>query len=108
MRILVISAVAIVVLWVIASRTAGDPSSSAVIGEIHQLQDAQVDFYSRHGRYAESIAELAPELELGKSGYRFRVTAQGNSYTIEAKPLNGHGTAFFSDETMVVKSSRTN
>ena len=107
MRILVITTVAIVVLWVIGSRMLADRSSSAVIGDIHALQDAQVEFYSRHGRYAASIAELSPELELGKHGYHFRVTGNGNSYSIDARPITGHGQVFLSDETLVIRSSRT-
>jgi hypothetical protein len=107
MRILLLTVAAIVGVWIAGSylRDMGnDASITAVIGQIHALQTAQVDFYSRHGRYAASIEELAPELELDKGPYRFRVTAKGNSYSIEAAPASGHGQVFLSDETMVVRT----
>jgi len=50
---------------------------------------------------------LAPELEHANGSYRYRISANGNSYTIEAKPVNGHGNAFFSDETLAIRSVRT-
>jgi hypothetical protein len=110
MRILVLTVVTIVGVWVAGTyliSLSNDARVSAVIGEIHTLQTAQVDFYSRHGRYAESMAELAPELDGGVTdGYRFRVTANGNSYLIEARPVRGHGQIFLSDESLTVKSVR--
>ena len=39
--------------------------------------------------------------------YRFRVTADGNSYTLEARPIRGHGQIFLTDETLVIKSGRS-
>jgi len=110
MRILVLTVVTVVGLWTVAAYLrsfTNDAQVSAVIGEIHRLQTEQVDFYSRHGRYAGSIGELAPELEHANGSYRYRISANGNSYTIEAKPVNGHGNAFFSDETLAIRSVRT-
>ena len=110
MRILFVTAAAIVGLWIAGSylrHARSEASATAVIGKIKALQDDQIDFYSRHGRYAGSIAELAPEMEHSDGlGYCFRVTASGNSYTIDATPLNGHGNAFFSDETLAIRSVR--
>jgi hypothetical protein len=111
MRILALTAIATVTLWILVSRSVNDAGASAVIREIHTLQTAQVDYYSRHGRYASSLTQLVPELAKGEAGgYRFRVTANGNSYTIFAEPVKPGVTGrrtFFSDETMVVRESRS-
>jgi hypothetical protein len=107
MRFLILSAAATVVLAIVAYRPLNDEGRNATtIRQMHELQMAQVDYYARHGQYAGSIGELAPALLQGHTGgYRFRVTAGGNSYAIVAEPI-GPGTSFFADETMVIRSSR--
>jgi type IV pilus assembly protein PilA len=111
MRYLILSAAATAVLCIVAVRSLNrEGREAAVIEQIHTLQTAQVDYYSTHGRYAASVEELAPELVNGESnGYRFHVTANGNSYTILAEPAGSGVSArrsFFSDETMVVRESQ--
>jgi hypothetical protein len=110
MRIFFLTVIAGIVLWFVASRVARttDGDGNAARQTIFALQDAQVDFYSRHGRYAASIAELAPELPDGqKDGYRFSITTQGNSYTIRAEPLYPRAGAhtLYSDETLVIRDT---
>ena len=109
MRLLLLSVIATVGVGV-AVLTLQDGGRGAAIDEIHALQSAQVDYYTQHGRYAASIKELAPELSGGeKEGYRFRVTSQGNSYTIFAEPLRvqlGGRRTFYADETLAIRESR--
>jgi hypothetical protein len=108
MRFLFLSAVATVGLWILCTHL---PSSQvgapAVIGRLRDLHGAQIDYYTRHGRYAADIAELDPELATGeKLGYRFRVTTSGNSYSISAVPVRSGAQTFYSDETLVIRESR--
>jgi hypothetical protein len=104
MRFLILSAVFTVVAVVVGYQVAGQSRVTAVISSLKRLNTAQLDYYIRHGRYAASINELAPELADGANGYRFRVSAIGNSYTIVAEP-RWAGATFYTDETLVIRNS---
>jgi hypothetical protein len=68
-----------------------------------------VRFRAQHGRYAGSLDELTPllppALATGASGqYRFRVTGDGVSYSIQAEPAAGRGRPLYSDQTLGIRS----
>jgi hypothetical protein len=75
---------------------------------IRQLHSAQASFRVQHGRYAESLDELGPlipsDLPAGVSGrYRFHITGDGTSYSIQAVPLDGRGRPLYSDQTLAIR-----
>jgi len=94
------------------------------IGTIHQ---AETQYYSQFGHYAESLAELGPPpsgaaspaaadlipkvLADGKnSGYVFAVAASPTGYSVSAVPeaFNSSGRrTFFSDQTLVIRQNWT-
>lgn len=107
MRVLFLSALITLGLCVFVFRHQGDLGVSPVIGQIQRIHTAQVDFYSRHGRYAASLTELSHELAVEQpSGYRLTLEGHGNSYVVRAQPAGSSGPTFFSDETMVIRRSR--
>ena len=94
------------------------------IGTIHQ---AETQYYSQFGKYAESMAQLGPpasgaagpaaadlipkDLADGKkTGYIFTVVASPTGYSINAVPEAFGSTGsrtFFSDQTLVVHQNYT-
>jgi type IV pilus assembly protein PilA len=94
------------------------------IGTIHQ---AETQYYSQFGKYAQSLTELGPpasgapgptaadiipkNLADGKnSGYLFTVAASPTGYIVTAAPevFNSTGSrSFFSDQTLVIRQSYT-
>ncbi len=94
------------------------------IGTIHQ---AETQYYSQFGNYAQSLAALGPpasgapgpnasdiipkNLADGKnSGYLFTVTGSPTGYSVTAVPeaFNSTGSrTFFSDQTLVIRQSYT-
>jgi len=94
------------------------------IGTIHQ---AETQYYSQFGRYAQSLVELGPpasgapgpassdiipkNLADGKnSGYLFTVAGSPTGYSVTAAPevFNSTGSrSFFSDQTLVIRQSYT-
>jgi hypothetical protein len=96
---------------------------TAALRAIQTINTAEVQYNSQFGRYAASLAELGPpangqpgpsgadviasDLAQGdKEGYKFTVTGNGISYTVNANPTtfgtNGTHT-YYSDQTMVVR-----
>jgi Tfp pilus assembly protein PilE len=72
---------------------------------------AQAQYYSKHQQYAESLAELQPQLpgDLAsgtKYGYRFRMRGSATSYEVHAEPLMNGGASFYSNQTLVIRQSR--
>jgi hypothetical protein len=74
-----------------------------VFKRITTLHTAQAQFYSRFGRFADSLQELDSAGE--SNGYRFRSSRTDKGYTVSANPIHcgtsGRRT-FFSDETLVI------
>lgn len=75
---------------------------------IRQLHTAQASFRAQHGRYAASLDELRPlipsDLAAGVSSrYRFHMTGDGMSYSIQAVPLDGRRRPLYSDETLRIQ-----
>jgi type II secretory pathway pseudopilin PulG len=75
---------------------------------IRRLHTAQAGFRAQHGRYAESLDELKPlipsDLASGVSNrYRFHMTGDGTSYSIQAVPLDGRWRPLYSDETLQIR-----
>ncbi len=95
-----------------------------MIGTVHQ---AETQYYSQYGRYAQSLTELGPpasgadgpaaagiipkNLADGKaSGYLFTVVASPTGYSVTAVPEafgNSGGRTFFSDQTLVIRNNYT-
>jgi hypothetical protein len=107
---LFLSAIVTVGLCVIAFLSVGERRTIPVIDEIRRVHTAQVDFYSSHGRYANSLAELSPMmLSVESTGYRLTVEGHGNSYTVHAEPLQSTAkdrVTFYTDETLIVRRHR--
>jgi len=79
-----------------------------VIQSITQFHTAQASFKVRHGRYAESFDELGPlissDLAMGASDrYRFHMTGDGTSYSIQAEPSDGRDRPIYSDQTLAIR-----
>ena len=94
------------------------------IGSIHQ---AETQYYSTYGKYAQNLLELGPpasgadgpsaagilpkNLADGKaSGYLFTVAATPTGYSVNANPEafgNSGGRTFFSDQTLVIRNNYT-
>jgi type IV pilus assembly protein PilA len=95
----------------------------AAIRQINTLHQAQTQYYSQFGRFAESLAQLGPaegatagpaaadlipgDLALGdKTGYRFAMAPSAEGYTVTAVPVafNSSGRrTFYSDQTLVIR-----
>ena len=102
-----------------------DSQETAAIAAIRTLHTAQVEFYSRYGRYAASLTELGPppsgaaspsaadlisnDLAVGeKSGYKLALTATPDGYAINADPVafnSRAGRTFYSDQTLVIREN---
>jgi type IV pilus assembly protein PilA len=97
----------------------------AAIREITTIHQAETQYYSQFGKYAESLAQLGPPasgapgpnaaeiipkgLADGKaSGYIFNVAATPTGYAVTAIPetYNGSGRrTFYSDQTIVIRQN---
>lgn len=97
----------------------------AAIQQIRTIHQAETQYYSQFGKYAENLTELGPPasgaagpnaadlipkvLADGKnSGYVFTVAASPTGYSVHADPeqfgSSGRRT-FFSDQTLVVRNN---
>lgn len=80
---------------------------------IMEMNVAQVQHFSRFGRYAASLAELAPAADLArdeKRGYRFGLSLTPAGYRITAIPTGpGHGDrrVLSSDQSLVIRQDGT-
>jgi type IV pilus assembly protein PilA len=94
------------------------------IGTVHQ---AETQYYSQYGRYAQNLTELGPpasgaagpaaadiipkSLADGKnSGFLFTVVGSPTGYSVNATPEafgSSGGRSFFSDQTLVIRQSLT-
>lgn len=99
----------------------------AAIRQITTIHQAETQYYSQFGKYAESLVELGPPasgaagpasadlipkvLADGKnSGYVFAVQASPTGYSVTAVPeaFNSSGRrTFFSNETLVIRNNWT-
>lgn len=99
----------------------------AAIRQVTTIHQAETQYYSQFGKYADSLAELGPPasgapgpaaadlipkvLADGKnSGYVFTVQASPTGYTVTAVPevFNSSGRrTFFSDQTLVIRNNWT-
>ena len=98
---------------------------TAAIQEIKTIHQAQTEYYSLYGKYADSLVALGPppsgaaspaaadlipkNLADGKvAGYVYTVTGAPNGYTVSANPetfgTSGRRT-FFSDQTLTIRSN---
>jgi type IV pilus assembly protein PilA len=96
---------------------------TAALKAVQTLNAAQAEYNSQFGRYARSLAELAPpasgpdnasaanlisaDLAAGeKQGYKFTLTSTPTGYTITAAPSAFCGSlTFYSDQSLVVRES---
>src|ERR1700743_1095270 len=121
--ILIIAAIAVPKM---NNQLMASPEMAAIrqVGTIHQ---AETQYYSQFGKYAESLAALGPPasgaagpaaadllpkvLADGKnSGYIFSVTPSATGYSVTAVPeaFNSSGRrTFFSDQTLVIHNNWT-
>ena len=118
----------VMLIGLLAPRRLGrdhDPQQTGAIAAIRTLHTAQVEFYSRYGRYAASLTELGPppsgaaspsaadlisnDLAVGeKSGYKLALTATPDGYAINADPVafnSRAGRTFYSDQTLVIREN---
>ena len=100
----------------------------AVIREISTIHQAQTQYYSQFGRFAENLMQLGPsansqaaspsaadlipaELAKGvKNGYQFTVQLTKEGYQVNANPVAFNNTGrrtFFSDQSMVIRNNFT-
>jgi type IV pilus assembly protein PilA len=99
----------------------------AAIRQINTIHQAETQYYSQYGRYAQALTELGPPasgaagppaadlipkvLSDGKnSGYLFTVTGSPTGYSVNANPEafgSSGGRTFFSDQTLVVRQNLT-
>jgi hypothetical protein len=90
---------------------------TTAIQEIKTIHQAQTEYYSLYGKYADSLVALGPSaadlipknLADGKvAGYVYTVAGAPNGYTINANPetfgTSGRRT-FFSDQTLTIRSN---
>jgi type IV pilus assembly protein PilA len=97
----------------------------AAIRQVTTIHQAETQYYSQFGKYAETLAELGPpasgaaspaaadlipkNLSDGKnSGYVFSVQANPTGYAVTAVPetFNSSGRrTFFSDQTLVIRNN---
>jgi type IV pilus assembly protein PilA len=96
----------------------------AVIREVTAVHQAQTQYYSQFGKFAENLAQLGPaaggqaaspaaadilsaSLAGGeKNGYRYTVQVTKEGYSVTAIPLaygNTGRRTFFSDQSMVIR-----
>jgi len=87
----------------------------AALGHVRAITGAQNMFHSEHGRYAESIRELASDdtsfLDANwtasiKSGYTYSLETSGHDYTLNAAPVLHETTGnkyFYTDSTGIVR-----
>jgi hypothetical protein len=87
-----------------------------VIADIRNIHVAELEFFSRYGRYA-TLSEMGPsgvgllgsELAEGRTrGQNFVLRVSGSGYTIQTAPTDGSRGRFrsyYSDETLVVRES---
>jgi prepilin-type N-terminal cleavage/methylation domain-containing protein len=100
---------------------------TAAISMVKTIHQAQLQYNSQFGRYAQNLTELGPpasgadgpaaagiipkNLSDGKaSGYVFTVTGTPTGYTVTAVPErfgNTGSRTFFSDETLVTRNNYT-
>lgn len=119
--ILIIAAIAVPKL----NRTRMQAQEMAAIRHIVAIHQAQTQYYSTYGKFAENLVQLGPaageapgpaaadllpdDLAKGeKGGYRFAVSGSPTGYTVNANPVafNNTGTrTFYSDQTLVVRQN---
>ncbi len=98
---------------------------TAAVKQIHNLHQAQTQYYSQYGRYATTLVELGPpasgqdgpagasligsDLAAGtKGGYNFVVQGTPTGYSITANPVAYNSTgrrSFFSDQTLLIREN---
>lgn len=87
-----------------------------LIASMRSIHVAELEFFSRYGRYA-TLSEMGPsgvgligsELAEGRTqGHSFVLRVSGSGYTIQTAPTDGSRGRFrsyYSDETLVVRES---
>lgn len=119
--ILIIAAIAVPKL----NRTRMQAQEMAAIRHVVAIHQAQTQYYSTYGKFAENLTQLGPaaggapgpsasdllpdDLAKGeKGGYKFTLAGSPTGYTINANPVafNNTGTrTFFSDQTLVIRQN---
>ena len=91
-----------------------DARESTALQHIRTIHAAQASYFSHHGEFAGSMAQLGPppgaglipqDLSRGsKMGYKFAIAPAPEGYAITAQPQPPQGTArsFYSDGSLVV------
>lgn len=125
---LIISGIILVIIVVLLPKFGGDQMNSrelAVQLELRTINTAQVQYRSRFGKFASTLAQLGPpaagvpgpaaadlilsSLASGeKEQYRFVMTATPVGYTLTAKPKfynNSGRRSYYTNQTMAVRSS---
>src|SRR5690242_6720070 len=107
---------AMVAVLFMPRRTHQENSVAPLIADIRSIHTAEIEFFSRYGRYATlselgqgGIDLLGRELAEGRSKaqtVRLRITGAG--YTIQTAPIDHSRTrfrSFYSDQTLVIRES---
>lgn len=121
--ILIIAAIAVPKM----NRTLMLAREQAAIRQINSVHQAETQYYSQYGRYAQNLTELGPPasgapgpaaadiipktLSEGKnSGYIFNVAGSPTGYSVTAVPEafgNSGSRCFYSDQSLVIRQSFT-
>jgi len=119
--ILIIAAIAVPKL----NKARMQAQEMAAIRHIVAIHQAQTQYYSQFGKFAQSMAELGPasggtpgpsaadllpsDLSSGeKGGYKFVVQLSQTGYSVNANPVAYNNTGsrtFFSDQTLVIRQN---
>ena len=86
-------------------------TETVVIREVQTIHQAQTQYYSQFGRYAQNLPELAGLIPKAladgkKGGYIFAVRANPGGYSVTANPDVYDSTGrfrFYSDQTVVIR-----
>lgn len=100
-------------------------SETAALQAVKTIHEAEAQYFSQYGRYANSLTELGPptsgtaganaadliheDLASGtKGGYKFVLAATPNGYTINAQPVSFGNTGsktYYSDQSMSIRQN---
>jgi type IV pilus assembly protein PilA len=81
-----------------------------VIREIGTLNQAEMAYHARLGRYAQSIVELGPPAKEHKCGCIFSIVRTPGGYSLRVVPeayLDTGSRTFYSDQSMVIHQNHS-
>jgi type IV pilus assembly protein PilA len=127
-ELLIVIAIILIILAIAVPKLSSarmNASETVVIREVQTIHQAQTQYMSQFGRYANTLAELGPPTSGGpsqtaadlipqslasgeKDGYTFVMTATPAGYTVNANPKVYNSTGrrtFFSDQNMIMRQN---